>query len=113
MSELDQGLDARLYGRRPADVRVPLGVSGFAEVWDFSVSSLLRTSHISVAAPSVADVIAAVEARKLAFEDTASQVAAAGATFCPLVLEACGGGWSAALRGVVAWISRGVTGATP
>ena len=29
-------------GRRPADVRVPTSMSGFAEAWDFSVSSLLR-----------------------------------------------------------------------
>ena len=29
----------------------------------------------------------------------------AGITFCPLVLEAAGGGWSDALRSVVAWIA--------
>ena len=74
----------------PADVWVPLGVSSFVEAWDFSVSSLLRTSHISSAAPSVADVFAAVEDRKRAFDDAASQVAAVGATSSSLVLEACG-----------------------
>ena len=92
-------------GRRPADVWVPRGVSGFAEAWDFSVSSLLRSSHLSSASPSVADVFHDVEQRKLAFQDTASRVATRGATFCPLVLEACGGGWSQAFRSVVAWIS--------
>ena len=55
---------------------------GFAEAWDSSVSSLIRTSHVS-------------------------QVAAHSATFCPLVLEACGRGWSEALREVVAQISSG------
>ena len=91
--------------RRPADVWVPRGVSGFAEAWDFSVSSLLRSSHLSSASPSVADVFHEVETRKRAFQDTASLVAERGATFCPLVLEACGGGWSQALRNVVAWIA--------
>ena len=46
-----------------------------------------------------------VETRKRAFQDTASLVAERGATFCPLVLEACGRGWSQAFRGVVAWIA--------
>ena len=84
--------------RRPADVWVPRG--GSADAWDFSVSSLLRSSHLSSASPSVADVFHEVETRKRAFQDTASLVAERGATLCPLVLEACGGGWSQALRGV-------------
>ena len=57
--------------RHPADVWVPRGVSGFAEAWDFSVSSLLRSSHLSSASPSVADVFHEVETRKRAFQDTA------------------------------------------
>ena len=91
-------------------------MSGFAEAWDFSVSSLLRTSS---AAPSVADVFHEVETRKRTFQNTASQVAASGVTFCPLVSEACVGGWSQALREVVAWTSsecrasRGVSVGTP
>ena len=44
-------------GRRPADIWVPRSVSGFAEAWDFSVSSLLTSS----AAPSVAHVFHEVE----------------------------------------------------
>ena len=91
--------------RRPADIWVPRGVSGFAEAWDFSISSLLRSSHLSSASTSVADVFHEVETRKRAFQDTASLVAERGATFCPLVLEACGGGWSQAFRSVVAWIA--------
>ena len=87
-----------------ADIWVPWDVSGFAEVWDFSVSSLFRSSHLSSASPSVADVFREVEQRKRAFQDTASPVAECGATFCPLVLEACGGGWSQPFRSVVAWI---------
>ena len=37
--------------------------------------------------------------------DTASQWTKAGFSFCPLILEAVGGGWSDALRSVVAWIA--------
>ena len=85
----------------PADIWVPRSVSGFAEAWDFSVSSLLRSSHLSSASPSVADVFHEVETPKRAFQDTASLVAERGATFCPLVLEACGCGWSQAFQGVV------------
>ena len=92
-------------GRRPADIWVPRSVSGFAEAWDFLVSSLLRSSHLSSASPSVADVFHEVETRKRAFQDTASLVAEREATFCPLVLEACGSGWSQAFRSVVAWIA--------
>ena len=79
-------------GRRPADIWVPRGVSGFAEAWDFSVSSLLRNSHLSSATRSVADVFHEMEARRRAFQDTASMVAERGATFCPLVLEPAGEG---------------------
>ena len=42
---------------------------------------------------------------RLAREDTASQCSHAGIHFCPLVLEAVGGGWSEALRSVVSWIA--------
>ena len=65
--------------------------SGLADAWDFSISSLLRTSFLSSASPSVAGVFHEVETRKNSFQNTASQVAALGATFRPLVLEACGG----------------------
>ena len=54
---------------------------------------------------SVLGVFSSVEARKNSFLDTASQCTKAGITFCPLVLEAVGGGWSDALRSVVAWIA--------
>ena len=61
-----------------------------------------------------------VESRKCACQGTAAAVAERGATFVPLVLEACGGegegggrrgaagggrGWSQAFRAVVAWIA--------
>ena len=65
---------------------VPRSVSGFAEAWDLSVSSLLRSSHLSSASPSVADVFREVETRKRAFQDTASLVAERGATFLPTCL---------------------------
>ena len=80
-----------MWCARPADVWIPRGMSGFAEAWDFSVSSLLRTSHLSAASPTVADVFHEVEARKCAFQGTAASVAERGATLVPLVLEACGG----------------------
>ena len=79
-------------GRRLADVWVPRDVSGFAEAWDFSVSSLLRTSHLSTASPTVAGVFHEVETRKCAFQGTAASVAERGASFVPPVLEACGRG---------------------
>ena len=64
-SELDPGLNPSLPAncrRRLADIWVPRGVSGFVEAWDFSVSSLRRTSHESSAGPSFADVFQEVEA---------------------------------------------------
>ena len=106
-------------GRRPADIWVPRGSSNLAEAWDFSISSLLRTSFFSSASPFEAGVFHEVESRKNSFQNTASQVAALDATFRPLVLEACGGGWSPALREVIAWVStesralRGSVGNTP
>ena len=106
-------------GRRPADVWVSRGVSGLSEAWDFSVSSILRSSLLSTAIPSVADVFHEVESRKNSFQNTATQVSALGASFRPLVLEACGGGWSHALREVIALVSsesralRGSAGDTP
>ena len=51
---------------------------------------------------SFAGIFTSVESRKNAFFSTASQCAQAGITFCPLVLEAVGGGWSDPLRSVVA-----------
>ena len=83
-------------GRRPADIWVPRGVCGSAEAWDFSISSLLRPSHLSSASPSVTDVFHEVETRKRAFQDTA---------FARLSWRLAGGGWSQALRSVVAWIA--------
>ena len=74
---------ARPPGRR----RRCLGSSWW---WDLSVSSLLRALHIFLVAPLVA---AEVETRKRVFQDTASHVVSLGATFCPFILVACGGGW--------------------
>ena len=79
-----------------------------------SAPPLLSTSN-----PSVADVFHEVESRKNSFQNTAAQVASLGASFRPLVLEACGGGWSHALRETIAWVStesrslRGLAGSTP
>ena len=54
---------------------------------------------------STSGIFSSVESRKNAFLDTASQCTKAGFSFCPLILEAVGGGWSDALRSVVAWIA--------
>ena len=74
-----------------------------AESGDFSIS--LPCCALPTSPPSVAGVFDEVETRKRSFQKKASQVASLGATICPLVLEAYGGGWSQALQGVVAWIS--------
>ena len=55
---------------------------------------------------STSRIFSSVESRKIAFLDTASQCTKAGFSFCLLILEAVGGGWSDALRSVVAWIAR-------
>ena len=52
-----------------------------------------------------AGVFSSVESRKKAFLNTASQCAQAGISFCPLVIEAVGGGWLDSPRSVVAWIA--------
>ena len=86
--------------RRPADVWVPRGPSGGQEAWDFSITSALR---LGPALPATfLWVFSSVESRKKTFVNTASQ---AGISFCPLVIEAVGGGWSDALRSVVSWIA--------
>ena len=54
---------------------------------------------------STAGIFSSVESRKNAFLGTASQCTKAGITFGPLILEAVGGGWSDAVRSVVAWIA--------
>ena len=70
---------------------------------------LLRHQRLQVRplpdASSTSDIFSSVEFRKNAFLETASQCTKGGFSFCPLVLEAVGGGWSDALRSVVAWIA--------
>ena len=78
------------------------GPSGGQEAWDFSITSALRLALSDPAA--FAGVFTSVGSRKNAFLNTAPQCAQAGFTFCPLVWEAVGGGWSDALRSV-AWIA--------
>ena len=89
--------------RRPADVWVPRGPGGGPEAWDFSVTSALRLGPAAPDPAAFAGVFSSVETRKKAFLDTASQCSHVGITFCPLVIEAVGGGWSEALRSVVSW----------
>ena len=91
--------------RRPADVWVPRGPSGNPEAWDFSVTSAFRLGPSAPDPAAFSSVFSSVETHKRGFLDTASQCAKAGIHFCPLVIEAVGGGWSEALRSVVSWIA--------
>ena len=77
--------------RRPAGVWVPRGPSGHHQ-----------RSADPAAFPTV---FSSVESRKRAFLDTASQCAQVGISFCPMVIEAVGGGWSDSLRSVIAWVA--------
>ena len=97
--------DLSSSSRRPADVWVPRGPSGSPEAWDFSVTSAFRLGPSAPDPAAFSSVFSSVEARKRGFLDTASQCSQAGIHFCPLVLEAVGGGWSEALRAVVSWIA--------
>ena len=91
--------------RRPADVWVPREPGGGPEAWDFSVTSAFRLGPAAPDPAAFAGVFSSVETRKRVFIDTASQCSRAGIHFCPLVIEAVGGGWSEALRSVVSWIA--------
>ena len=92
-------------GRRPADVWVPTGPSGGQEAWDFSITSALCLGPAFPDPAAFSSVFSSVESRKRAFLNTASQCAQAGISFCPLVIEAVGSGWSDSLRSVVACIA--------
>ena len=97
--------DPSSSSRRPADVWVPRGPSGNPEAWDFSVTSAFRLGPSTPDPAAFSSVFSSVETHKRGFLDTASQCAKAGIHFCPLVIEAVGGGWSEALRSVVSWIA--------
>ena len=92
--------DPSTTSRRPADVWVPRGPSGGQEAWDVSIASALR---LGSSLPD-ASIFASVESRKNSFFNAAFQCTQAGVSFCPLVIEAVGGGWSDSLRSVVSWI---------
>ena len=97
--------DPSISSRRPADVWVPRGPSGGQEAWDFSITSAFRLGSPFRLIPRPFPVsLLRWGPVKNVFLSTASQCTQAGITFCPLVLEAVGGGWSDALRSVVAWI---------
>ena len=84
--------DPSTSSRRSADVWVPRRLSGGQEAWDFSIASALRLGS------SLPDPSASISACRV------SQCSQAGISFCPLVLEAAGGGWSDSLRSVVSGI---------
>ena len=79
--------------RRLADVWVPRGTSGGQEACDFSNTSALRLGPAPPDPAAFSGVFSSVESRKKAFLGTPSQCAQLGISFCPLVVEAVGGGW--------------------
>ena len=98
-------LDPSSPSRRPADVWVPWNPSGGQETWDFSTTSALRLGEALPDPAAFVGVLSSVEFLKNACLITASQCVQAGISFCPLVIEAVGGGWSDALQSVVCWIA--------
>ena len=101
-------------GRRPAVIWVPRGSSGLAEAWDFFISSLLL---LGLSFRSWGFSRGRVPQELL--PEYCLPGCRPGCTLRPLVLEACGGGWSPALREVIARVSteslalRGSVGDTP
>ena len=76
------------------------------ETRDISVTSfLMRQFAFAHAVSDVASVFPEVESRYCSFQDIVALSAAIGAQFRPLVVEASGSGWAAALRQVVGWMA--------
>ena len=101
----EEGLPPCRSARRPADVWQPQGPSGGQEAWDFTVGSGMSPHLLELSARSPEEVIAIFEERKRLHLDTSRLCSDSGFLFCPMVLEAHGGGWSSGLRKAMVWVS--------
>ena len=101
----DEGMPPCRSARRPADVWQLQGPSGSSEAWDFTVGSGLSPHLLELSARSPEEVVSILEERKRLHLDTSRLCAESGFLFCPMVLEAHGGGWSVAFRKAMEWVS--------
>ena len=85
-------------------------MSGASEAWDFTVGSGMNAQHLVRSAQYPEEVLAIMEDRKKTYLDTSQQCSAAGFRFCPMVLEAHGGGWHSGFRASIDWISKNAAG---
>jgi len=93
-------------GRRPADVWIPRWENGAPAAWDFAVTSGLRAGAVHEAAADPSQPVTAYEAHKRAHLGTAAQCHQQGLSFVPMVVEAHGGGWGPAAKGVWRFLAR-------
>ena len=93
-------------GRRPADVWIPRWENGAPAAWDFAVTSGLRAGAVHEAAADPNQPVTAYEAHKRAHVGTAAQCHQQGLSFVPMVVEAHGGGWGPAAKGVWRFLAR-------
>ena len=86
--------------RRPADVYIPRWRSGPPVTWDFAATSGLRLEAVSDSARDPGAVLKQYEDFKCSHLDTRAQCREQGITFIPMIVEAVGGGWREAAKGV-------------
>ncbi len=84
---------------------LPRGPHDAGAALDFAVSSGMQAGELREAASTPELVFERYEAKKCKHLDTARLCAAAGFRFCPMVIEAHGGGWSPSARRVLDWIA--------
>ena len=94
--------------RRPADIWWREGAGGNGVAWDFAVVSGMRRDRVHKGADRAGEVFQEYEQVKEQYKDIGQICRAQGFEFRPLVLEAQGGGWSAAMGEVVQLIGRRV-----
>ena len=96
-------------GRRPADIWLPRGAGrtrGKPEALDFAITSGLRADRVSVAISEPSRLFAEYEESKNNYKDTKSKCEREGFIFTPLVIEAHGGGLSAATRRILDHVAK-------
>ena len=83
------------------------GVQGGPQVLDFAVTSGMRPDIYRAVVDSTDVVFERYEEYKRSYKQTEQSCKDQGLQFSPMVLEAQGGGWSAALKSQVEFIARG------